>query len=350
MSIYQIARLAKISPSAVSLALRDSPKVSAVTCQRVKQFARQTGYRPDARLHELMSRMRLSTQLRSKECLAVVSMYDEPRPWLGSLHHSRIFAGMEERADELGYRLEPLWMCAPGMTYPRIHGILQARGIEGMLCFGSPAVADDFPAVLQSYAVVTHGMSIRTPLHRVTGHFFNDVVHVLDRVFALGYRRPGLVISRYEDERSTHAYAGAYLGWCEGRLGKRAMLPVLRLDRVEDRKIMPWLRSSRPDVVVFVHGHESLGELNAFLRRQQIRVPRDLGVAVITQVLDGFRFSGLRENQRLLGRWAVELLVMRILNRDFGVPESPRVEMVESIWVEGSSLRRQTLACGNRGH
>jgi hypothetical protein len=36
----------------------------------------------------------------------------------------------------------------------------------------------------------------------------------------------------------------------------------------------------------------------------------------------------------------VELLVDRIANRDFGFPASPRIEMVESVWVNGASLRR----------
>jgi len=339
MSVYRIARLAGISPSAVSLALRDSPKISEATKKRVQRISRDQGYKPDARLNELMARMRLSKSLRGEACLAVVSLYDEPTPWARSVHHTRIYDGMAARAGELGYRLEPLWIRAPGMTLRRFRGILDARGIEGLLCFGSPKVDDRFPKELESYAIVTQGMSIQTPLHRVTGHFFNDVLHALDEVYRLGYRRPGLVISRYEDERSTHAYVGAYLAWCEGKLGTPGILPVLRVDQVKDEPVHSWLRRHHPDVVIFVHDHEALGELDACLKRHRIRVSSDLGVAVITQVLDGSGFSGLRENQRLIGRWAVELLVMRIMNRDFGFPASPRVEMVESLWVKGKSLR-----------
>jgi hypothetical protein len=32
------------------------------------------------------------------------------------------------------------------------------------------------------------------------------------------------------------------------------------------------------------------------------------------------------------------MLLGRIMNRDFGLPRFPRVEMVESVWVEGRSL------------
>jgi len=340
MSIYRIARIARLSPSAVSLALRGSPKISAATTVRIRKIAEQQGYRPDAKLNELMARMRVTGKVRDQACLAVMSLYDEPKPWTHSVHHTRIYESMNARAKELGYRLEPMWLRAPGMTPRRFRTILEARGIEGLLCFGSPSVDDEFPAELGSHAIVSQGMSIRTPLHRVTGHFFNDVLQALGRLRLMGYRRPGLVISRYEDERSSHAYTGAYLAWCESQGPRSDFPPVLRLDRVEDKPLSAWLQAHRPDVMLVVHDHASLGELSAFFRRQRIRVPTDLGVAVISQILEGSDFSGMRENQALIGRLAVELLVMRITNRDFGLPSSPRVEMVESVWVKGKSLRR----------
>jgi hypothetical protein len=41
-----------------------------------------------------------------------------------------------------------------------------------------------------------------------------------------------------------------------------------------------------------------------------------------------------------MGIWAVELLAARIANRDLGIPDFPRIEMVESLWKDGFSLRR----------
>lgn len=68
-------------------------------------------------------------------------------------------------------------------------------------------------------------------------------------------------------------------------------------------------------------------------------MPKDLGVAAISQSLEGTEFSGLQENQHLIGVWSIELLVARIMNHDFGVPLYPRIEMVERRWVDGKSLR-----------
>lgn len=341
MNLRHLARLAGLSPSAVSLALRNSPKISLATRRRVRRLAERNGYRPDPAIVTMMSHLRKTQALRQQACFGVISFYDDPQPWERSRHLTRLYEGMKVRAEQLGYRLEPLWLRAPGMTYRRFCGILDARGIEGLLCFGSPDLEQEFPKELDHYAIVTQGLSIVTPLHRVTSHFFNDTVHVLNRVYDFGYRRPGLVVGRYEEVRSGHAHTAAYLGWCEYRLGPRQGLPVQLVDQVEEAALLEWLGQHRPDVLIFVHLSDMVEQLRQVLRRNQIRVPGTLGVAVLSHVLEGTDFSGMQQNQSLMGAWAVELLAARITNHDLGIPANPRLEMVESDWIEGATLRQR---------
>jgi LacI family transcriptional regulator len=277
-------------------------------------------------------------------CFGVISFYDSLRPWENALHLKRIYQGMEERAAALGYRLEPFWMRAPGMTYLRLRRILDARGIQGLLCFGSPNLDEVMPPELDHYAIVTQGVSIQTPLHRVASHAYNDMWHVLKKVRSLGYRRPGLVIGEYEGARSAHAYLCVYLGWSHLSPGALPAIPVLQLKNVEEKPLVTWIGQHQPDVLIFAHHYDALPEFERILRRHRIRVPADLGVAVVTQMLDGTEFSGLQADQRLVGAWAVELLVARIMNRDFGIPTRPRIELVEMQWVDGQSLRRVSPA------
>ena len=330
--------LADLSPAAVSLALRDSPKISAATKKRVRKLAERTGYRADAKVVAMMSHLRKPHALRQAACFGVISFYDHPRPWENSRHLTRIFQGMTKRADELGYRLEPIWLREPGMTYRRVRDILATRAIEGLLCFGSPDFAQEFPDELGGFAVVTVGLSIRTPQHRVTSHFYNDTINALNRVHRLGYRRPGLLVGTYEEGRSALAHSSAYLGWCESNLGARAALPVLRLATVEKKPVLEWLEAHQPDVLLFVNLPDTIPQLRAVLRAQRRRVPAELGVAVLSHIVEGGGFSGLQQNQLLMGAWAVELLAARIANRDLGIPANPRIEMVESEWVDGGSL------------
>jgi DNA-binding LacI/PurR family transcriptional regulator len=341
MSVRRIAQLAGVSACTVSLALHNSAKIPHATKQRVLRIAKRIGYRPNAKVAELMGQMRLKRDPRRDACFGVISFYDTPRPWENALHLERIYKGMTERADALGYRLEPLWLKAAGMTPARFRQILDARGIQGLLCFGSPDLDEEMPAELGHYAIVTQGVSIKTPLHRVASHAYNDMWRVLRKVRDLGYRRPGVVIGSYEGARSAHAYLCVYLGWCHLVLGAPPPIPVLQLDRVEEAPLMRWLDQYRPDVMIFAHHYNALPDLDRLLRKHRIRTPDDLGVAAVTQILDGTRFSGLQANAHLVGACAVELLVSRIINSDFGPPAQPRIEMVEMEWIDGETLRPQ---------
>jgi DNA-binding LacI/PurR family transcriptional regulator len=338
MSVRKIAAALKLSASTVSLALHNSAKIPPATRRRVIDYAKRIGYGPNAQLTRLMAQLRLARTGPVQACFGVISFYETLRPWEQSTHLMRIFKSMEQRATQLGYRLEPLRLRAPGMTIRRFRSILEARGIQGLLCFGSPNLNEVFPPELNDHAVVTLGMSIETPLHRVTSHFFKDLSHVLRRIHALGYRRPGLVLGRYEDSRSAHAYIGAYLAWCDHMFG-HPVASVLRVDRVEERPLLDWLRRHHLDVVVIVHLYDVLDEFQRVLQKHEIRVPDDIGVAAVSQILSGTGLAGMEQNQELMGAWADELLVARITNQDFGIPANPRVEMVESHWTPGPSLR-----------
>jgi DNA-binding LacI/PurR family transcriptional regulator len=338
MSVREIARQAGVSPSTVSLALKNSPRITAATKRQIRAIAQKIGYHPNAKVVALMSQLRASRVATAAACFGVVSFYDTPRPWEQLPHLTLIYDAMVRRADELGYRLEPFWLRGTGMTMRRARNILDARGIQGLLCFGSEVIDQEFPRELDHYAIVTVGQSIRSRLHRVTSHFFSDTWRALERLYELGYRRPGLVLGHYEEMRSASACSGAYLGWCEQRFGPTAALPILRMERVEEKPLLTWLREQRPDVVIFAHVSHTLAEFQAVLRAHRIRVPRDLSVVAITQLLGGTDFSGMQQNHQVMGARMVELLASLIMNLDIGFPTHPRIEMVESNWIEGSSL------------
>lgn len=338
MSVRRIAALTGLSPSAVSLALRHSRKIPEETRQRVRRAAERIGYRPNARAAELMSALRLGARAAGAGCFGVISLYPERRPWEESLHLRRIHLSMVKRADELGYRLEPLWLKEPGMSARRLRSILEARAIEGLLCFGSDRIDEEFPRELTGCAVVTIGLSIHSPLHRVASHAYNDINQALEQVRRRGYDRPGLVLGNYEEARSALAYSSGYLGWCEHHLKTAQPVPILRMDRIGPETLKPWLRAHRPDALVVIDRHASLGQFQSALAALPLTLTRRLGVTAVSQLLEGTGLAGVQQNQDLMGAWAVELLTARLQHRDLGLPRHPRIELVEGQWVEGSSL------------
>ena len=213
MSVRSIARKLKVSPTAVSLALKNSPRVSEKLRSQVQKLAKAEGYVPNARLAELMSEVRHSQKVDYRATLVAFSLFPEEEPWRVGYPHLKLYLdGARARAVEHGYRLEYLWLKQPDMTIERFGKILDARGIQGLLCLGSRNPEERFPAEFYRFAVVTFAASIPSKLHRVASHFTVDARMLFEQLAQRGYVRPGLIILQSGDRRTNFAYSEAYLG------------------------------------------------------------------------------------------------------------------------------------------
>ncbi len=341
MSVRSLARELGVSATAVSLALKDSPRVSAALRAAVRRKARARGHVPNARLSELMSEVRHSARPAYRATLGLISLFPEEQPWRErpAWWHLGAFAdGARASAEAHGYRLENFWLKAPGMSPARLRAILEARGIRGLLCLGSLDPEEAFPAALRKFAVVTQGASIPDRLHRVASHFTADARRLFDELLGRGYRRPGLVILVSGDRRTDHLYSAAYLGH-EERCFAPPAIPVLRSEAWDEREFSAWFAAHRPDALVLHQEGEYLGAMMSWLRRRGLRAPRDFGLALLDKNPDRVRYSGVCQAPRRMGAVALELLLSRVLLRDFGPTAWPKVELVVGEWNEGRTLR-----------
>jgi DNA-binding LacI/PurR family transcriptional regulator len=325
----------------VSLALQDSPRVSAALREVVRRRARETGHVPNARLNELMREVRQSAAPAYRATLGLVSLFPEERPWIERplyAHLGLVRQGARERAEAHGYKVEDFWVKRPGLTPDRLRTILEARGIRGLLCLGSLDPEERFPAALKSFAVVTHAASIPDRLHRVVSHFVADARTLFDELLRRGYRRPGLVILVSGDRRTDHLYSATLLSHQERKFSAPPV-PVLRAEEWNEAEFAAWFAAHRPDVIV-LHQYESYTRaIEHFLARRRIAVPRDVGLALLDKLPDPRRHSGIRQDPVRMGATATEMLLGRILLGDFGLPEFPKVELVQGQWNEGRTLR-----------
>ena len=341
MSVRALARKLGISATAVSLALRDNARISPALRAKVRHAAQTEGHVPNAKLAELMSAVRLSAQPSYHATLGVISLFPEEEPWRQNPiygHLEPMLSGARARAALRGYKLENFWLKAPRMTPRRCASILEARGIHGLFCLGSLDPDEKFPPALQRFAVVTQGASIPDQMHRVVSHFAADARTVFAELARRGYRRPGLAILVSGDRRTDHLYSATYLGEQE-RSGAAPGIPILRAETWNEREFHSWFSEHRPDVLV-LHQYEAyLAEIERYLARHQLRVPRDIGLALLDKNPDPSRYTGICQSPERIGAAAIDLLLSRMLLRDFAAPEFPKVELVVGTWNEGKSLR-----------
>jgi LacI family transcriptional regulator len=346
MSVRSIARELGVSATAVSLALKNSPRVSAGLRAAVRRAATASGHVPNARLTELMRELRQSGGQTYRATVGVISLFPEERPWVERPsygHLGLVLEGARESAEAQGYKLEHFWVKRPGLSGSRLRAILEARGIRGLYCLGSLDPEERFPAALRKFAVVTHASSIPDPLHRVVSHHAADARAVFEQLLRRGYARPGLVILHSGDRRTDHLYSAAFLGHQERKFAAPPV-PILRAETWDEAAFVAWFTRHRPDALVLHQDEGYLERMEACLSRRGVRAPRDVGLALLDKNPDRRRYAGICQDPGLMGAVAAEMLIGRIMLRDLGSPRSPKVELVQGQWNEGRTLRRASPA------
>ncbi|MFA6961593.1 MAG: LacI family DNA-binding transcriptional regulator [Opitutaceae bacterium] len=336
VTLGQIAARAGVHVTTVSLALRGSLKLPAATRDRLRALADEMGYRPDPALNALNA---YRGNVRSHAYQATVAWFNNyPRqeellriPSFRDYH-----TGMCERADELGYKLEEIWMHEPGLTPDRLRKRLQARGIAGIILFPQKEPADMPPFAWEEFSAVSLGYSVTSPqLHRVTNHQFRSALILLRELRALGYRRIGLYLPEEYDRRVNLGPSSAYTAY-DRALPQKERVPILVTRYRDDSvRIGRWLVKHRPEVVISQHFR-----LWDLCLANGLRVPDDVGLAYLHINKGDSLLSGIYQSDRQIGRAALDLLVAMLHRNERGVPAIAQHVLIDGEWVAGKSTRR----------
>ena len=346
IGLREIARCLGVSHVTVSLALRDSPRVSASTKERIKKAANEMGYRPDPMLTALAAyRSRRSTP-EIHSVVAWINAWADPEELRGYKEFDLYWKGASECAAKFGYRLEEFRLHKQ-MTPRRLHQIFRARNIRGILLPPhGPYRLDwqDFP--WHEYAVARFGRSLKFPAaHLVTADQLTNTYLAVEQMRERGYRRIGLLTFASDlDPLGSHFTAG-FLSARE-LLDSADSLPIFCIEKPITGDLVArfqrWMEKEKPDALLSTVEHKIL------LRDVGYRVPEDIAVAA-TSILDGGVDSGIDQHPEEIGRVGFLLLNSLIHDGERGIPEVFRQILVEGSWVDGTSLPDRREA-GIRAH
>src|SRR5882757_9576940 len=173
-TMQQIADAAGVSRMAVSLALRNSPKISAPTTARIRQLADELGYRPNPMVSALMTQLRQARDVKKPSVIAYVTAFPTEGGWRRPGPSVAFHEGARQRAGELGYTLEEWWLRRPGMTERRFCEILNTRDIHGMIVAPLPAGSGELEFDWAHFAAASISYSLPAPeLNRVSNDHFS---------------------------------------------------------------------------------------------------------------------------------------------------------------------------------
>ena len=311
MTIKELAKLARVSPAAVSRYLNGGP-LSEEKRRSIRAAIQRTGYQPDPAAQTLRT--------RSTDIVGLIV------PRLDSESVSRLAAGASEYLDSAGYTCQ---LGVAGNKPERELSLLQlfqSRSVAGAILMGT-VLTPELERYLQSTSmpVVVAGQRYRG-VPCVYHDDYGAALELTRLVLARGRRRPVLIAAPEEDAAAGQARRrGVQAGLREAGLDPELPIERSSFELEGGRAAMERLLARCPDLdaVLCATDRMAFGAMQA-LREAGKRLPEQVSVTGIGDNWAGDHIVPLLTTAhfyyRTCGETAARLLIERIQDRDRSVP------------------------------
>lgn len=335
-NMQQIANAAGMSKSAVSLALRNDPRIPKATRERIQRTADEMGYRRNPVVDSLMTQLRAGRQPSFQANLGLINC--SPQKDLSENHtFRRLREGVRRRAEQLGYGVEEFWLQQPDMRPERLKQILETRGIRGLILIASlnlDTIDEGYSRFWHDFATAVIGVAHPDNMLNCSA---NDQYltsrRAAAKVIELGYKRPILVVPADDDALLEDKFSAGFYS-ASRTLPAKDRLNYIPFDVAAPKKAVASIRKLKPDVVI-----TNKVELYDALQAEGVKIPEELGL-VHLDWHDGIsHLAGMRQNNRVVGSAGVDLIVGQLQKNEYGSQEFPKVVQIESVWIDGPSVK-----------
>jgi len=330
----ELARLLGLSQSAVSLALRGDHSIPLETQERVREAARVHGYFPHPHVAALMQKVRSGGAVRDLGCLAIVADAADEAGWFTHPAYRGQYGAIVARAHLRGFRPEPFFLRAPGMSPARLDRVLHSRGITAVI-LAAPRREGGAPLRIrwERYACVTSGYTWGEPaVDRIVPHHRHHVGMAFGELTRRGYRRIGFCLPTSAQPRVDENWLSGWL-LCQHHLPARRRIPLFTgspWDATRD-DFARWHERWRPDAILSLRGNE-LPWMDAL----GLRAGREVAMVCLYPP-ERPGITHIDENNVVIGEMLCDLALAHLVHNEKGIPAHPRLIVVEGSWVEGAS-------------
>lgn len=241
--------------------------------------------------------------------------------------------GAAARAKQLGFQLYEFSAGQDGLKPDGYVRVLRARGVQGVIfLYTEPTgLMADFP--WGEFATIEIDYGQREPvLHTVCLDHYMTMTGALARLSGLGYRRIGLFLARFKDERIANKWSAAFASF-QRAVGTVGDVPMLIADEIGEAAFLRWQQKHHPDLVI---GH--LDEAVGWLESAGVDVPAETGFFNLSWTERRRPCAGLDLRLELQGEVAAEMLISQIQRGESGLPADPQSVMVRGRWVDGPTV------------
>jgi DNA-binding LacI/PurR family transcriptional regulator len=328
VSIKDIARLARVSHSTVSRALRSSPVVNSETAARIRKIADEAGYRASAAARSLVMG-------RTNTIGVVVTNIADP-------FVAGVVSGIEGSAEEHGYSVFLANSNADPDREVRVVRSFEERRVDGIIVTSSRVGALYLPLIERMHVpvVLVNNQHPSEFAHSIMINNVEASLAATRHLIRLGHRRIAYLGDRFGQQSDTERFAGYRRGVEEAGMQFSPELVVHGNGMPEggEQAMSQLLALPKPPTAVFCYNDMSAVGVMRQIRAHGLRIPDDLSVVgfddlYLSQYLQP-PLTTVRQPMNQMGRMAMEAL-LRIMS---GV-ECTRIQR-----VEGQLIVRESVA------
>src|SRR5450755_2499098 len=329
ISIKDIARIAEVSHSTVSRALRNSALLPVATRERIQRIAKEQGYAASAVARSLATR-------KTHAIGVVVTSIADP-------FNGEVVSGIEETANEAGYSV----ILATSQTDPRremalVHSFKERR-VDGILVASSRVGALYAASLvdLRIPLVLLNNQHVGRFVHSVSIDNVSGAEKATKHLAGLGHTKIAYIGDRFGMQSDTERLRGYRKGLRACGIPLRGEF-ILQGDGKPDgaREAASHLLSlpDPPGAIFCYNDMSALGVLEEAAQRD-LEVPRDLSICgfddlFFTPFLNP-PLTTIRQPKREMGRQAMTLLLQLLAGEQHGKTIAVEGELI----VRSSTMR-----------
>jgi DNA-binding LacI/PurR family transcriptional regulator len=344
--MQDVAMRAGCSKNAVSLALRNHPRIGEATRKRIQELAKKMGYRPNPMVSALMAQTASRASKRSAGTVIGFLTHWPEGPNSGRQHPNTIqfLEGMQRRAEELGYGVEEFSTLAGHYTPERLHKVLMTLGIHGVVLVTMKCYREFQKLPREHYIAAGSSPELSAcGISCANTDCYGNMVMAMKKLESLGYRRPGLVIKEYLDQLTNFQYRAGYTA-CAETSSRLTHLPTHCFHNSDELvPLRQWVETNRPDVII--------GDIMVYemLREIGLSIPGDVGFVISDHHHSHKGIAGFDSRLDLLGEACIDLVTSRLYRNEYGPPKNARTVVVHGDWIDGASLPARPSGAISKG-
>jgi len=335
-TIKDIAKMAKVSSTAVSLALNDRPRIGQETRKRILRIAKELNYQPNFVARSLVMK-------RSHTIGLIITTIMNP-------FYPELAKGIEDKAMELGYNIILSSTNYDLKLEKYCINMLRSKGVDGII-FSSveandpnikPLIEDHFPFILVNRRI--RNRLLNKKVDYIVLDNFSGGYMATEHLYKLGHRQIGIIAGSLNTSTAVERTEGAkkLLKDYGLKLDTHLMAECNFSKELAYHATKKFLSmKSHPTAIFAENDYMALGAWEAILD-SGLKIPENMALVgfddIALTALKGIEITTVSQKKYEMGSLAVKILIDKLKN------ETPT--MVNQIILEPELIIRNS--CGHR--